>query len=133
MRSVDGRDRGWPDHRQLTQPANVRQLATSQTSNCVMQDAKWPRDSFTQLADSSPALGVVFQELARQKSVAEIRRSDCCRDGEWITVGGSQPAVASILGEGGAHGSGLDLAPKFRDQLAVPLRFPVHGVLQTLD
>jgi|SRR5437764_3876886 len=46
---------------------------------------------------------------------------------------GSEPAVANVLGEGCAHRSGLDLSLELGDQLPVPLRFPVHRVLQPLD
>ncbi|MFZ0376887.1 MAG: hypothetical protein WCD11_19695 [Solirubrobacteraceae bacterium] len=46
---------------------------------------------------------------------------------------GLKPAAASILGEGWAHNAGLDLRLELGDQLAVPLGFPVHGILQPLD
>lgn len=45
---------------------------------------------------------------------------------------GSEPAVAGVIGEGRAHGSGLGLGLEVGDQLAVPFRFPVHRVLQAL-
>jgi hypothetical protein len=50
-----------------------------------------------------------------------------------VIMPGLEPTVASIFGEGDAHRSGLDLALELGDQLAVALRFPVHGVLQALD
>ena len=45
----------------------------------------------------------------------------------------SQPAVASVLSEGCAHRSRLDLGLELGDQLGVPVRFPVHRVLQPLN
>jgi hypothetical protein len=45
----------------------------------------------------------------------------------------SEPAVAGVLGKGGAHRSGLDLGLELGDQPGVPLKFPVHRVLQALD
>jgi len=49
-----------------------------------------------------------------------------------LTVG-SEPAVASLLGEGCAHRSGVDLGLELGHQPRVPLRFPMHRVLQPLD
>lgn len=46
-----------------------------------------------------------------------------------VVAVGLQPAVASVLGKGRTHRSGLDLCLKLGDQFALPLRFPVHGVL----
>jgi hypothetical protein len=50
-----------------------------------------------------------------------------------VVTSGLKPAAASILREGWAHRAGLDLRLELGDQLAVPLRFPVHGILQPLD
>jgi hypothetical protein len=46
---------------------------------------------------------------------------------------GSKPAAASIVSEGCTHRPGLNLGLELSDQFAVPLRFPVHGILQPLD
>lgn len=46
---------------------------------------------------------------------------------------GLEPPVAGILGEGSAHRSRLDLALEVGDQLAVALRFTMHGVLEPLN
>jgi len=45
----------------------------------------------------------------------------------------SEPAIASIFRERGAHGSGLDAGLEFGDQPGVSLRFPVHRVLQPVE
>jgi hypothetical protein len=45
----------------------------------------------------------------------------------------SEPAVASIFRERCPHRSGLDLGLELGDQFGVPLRFPVHRVLQSLE
>jgi hypothetical protein len=45
----------------------------------------------------------------------------------------SQPAIARILGERRTHRRGLDLSLKIGDHPCVSLRFPVHGILKTLD
>ena len=47
--------------------------------------------------------------------------------------GGSEPAIASVLGESRAHRSGLYLGLELGDQLGVALRFAMHGVLQSLN
>lgn len=41
----------------------------------------------------------------------------------------SEPAVANIFRERGAHPSGLDPGLELGDQLRVPLRFTMHRVL----
>jgi hypothetical protein len=46
---------------------------------------------------------------------------------------GLEPAAAGILRESCAHRPGLDLALELGDQLGMPLRFPVHRILQPLD